>query len=334
MIISKTPFRVSFFGGGTDYPDYYKKYGGKVLGTAIDKYAYLIIRKLPPFFDYNYRVTYSKIESVKDIKEIVHPAVRETLKYLDMKCNISITYDADLPARSGIGSSSTFTVGLVKGLYALNGKMITKKELAEKAIHIEQNVLKENVGSQDQTFAAYGGFNIIEFMQNGEIVVSPVIISYEKVKKLEKNLMLFFTGISRFASDIAKKQIESIENNKSKLDKMKLLVDEALHILNNKDVDEFGKLLDYTWNLKRKLSSNISNEVIDTMYEKALKAGALGGKLLGAGGGGFMLFYVPEKYHLKVREALKDYIYVPFNFDYDGSQIIFYKENFSRNGCI
>lgn len=326
MIISKTPFRVSFFGGGTDYPDYYLKYGGKVLGTTIDKYCYLNIRKLPPFLDFKYRVVYSKIESANEINEIIHPSVKAILKYLNIDYSLSINHDSDLPARSGIGSSSSFTVGLLKGLYALQGKMISKKKLAEEAIYVEQKLIKENVGSQDQTFAAYGGFNKIEFLQNGEIIVTPVIAKKEKIKKLENNLVLFFTGISRTADKVAKKQIEKIEENKSKLDKMKELVEEALKIINEKNIDEFGELLDYTWNLKRKLSDNITNPTIDELYDKAKKAGALGGKLLGAGGGGFLLFYVPENKKEKVVNALNGRRYVPFKFSSEGSKIIFYGE--------
>lgn len=330
MVITKTPFRISFFGGGSDYPDYYLKYGGKVLGTTIDKYAYLNIRKLPPFFNYKYRVVYSKNELVNDISEIQHPSVKHTLKYLNIKDGISINYDGDIPARSGMGSSSAFSVGLLNGLYALKGRMLTKKEIAKKVIHIEQELIKENVGSQDQTFAAYGGFNLIEFLQNGEIVATPIILNKERFKNFEDNIMLFFSGISRNADSIAREQIKKIDVNKNKLDKMKSLVDEAYEILIKKDLNEFGELLNYTWELKKSLSNNITNETIEIIYKKAKKAGAIGGKLLGAGGGGFMAFYVPKKYQNKVRETLKEFLYIPIKFEFDGSKVIFFNSAFEE----
>lgn len=323
MIITKTPFRISFFGGGSDYPKFYLKYGGKVIGTTIDKYAYLNIRKLPPFFNYKYRIVYSKIENVKKIENIIHPSVRETLKFLNIDYGVSINYDGDLPARSGIGSSSSFTVGLLNGLNALNHKYSSKDYLTKNSIYIEQNMIKESVGSQDQTFAAYGGFNKIEFLQNRKIVVTPIIIEEKKLISLENNLMLFFSGISRHSSEVAKKQIQNISINVEKLEKMKNLVDESIDILLNKNIDGFGELLDYTWQLKRSLSNNISNDKIDEMYKKAKKAGAIGGKVLGAGGGGFMLFYTKDKQ--KLLDALKDYTYIPFKFDFNGSKVIYYK---------
>jgi len=323
LIITKTPFRISFFGGGSDYPKFYLKYGGKVIGTTIDKYAYLNIRKLPPFFNYKYRIVYSKIENVKKIENIIHPSVRETLKFLNIDYGVSINYDGDLPARSGIGSSSSFTVGLLNGLNALNHKYSSKDYLTKNSIYIEQNMIKESVGSQDQTFAAYGGFNKIEFLQNRKIVVTPIIIEEKKLISLENNLMLFFSGISRHSSEVAKKQIQNISINVEKLEKMKNLVDESIDILLNKNIDGFGELLDYTWQLKRSLSNNISNDKIDEMYKKAKKAGAIGGKVLGAGGGGFMLFYTKDKQ--KLLDALKDYTYIPFKFDFNGSKVIYYK---------
>jgi len=323
MVISKTPFRISFFGGGSDYPDYYLKYGGKVLGTTIDKYCYLNIRKLPPFFDYKYRVVYSKQESVKRVDDIEHPSVKQTLKYLNIDYGVSINYDGDIPARSGMGSSSAFTVGLLNGLYALEGKMLTKHELANKAIHIEQNLIKENVGSQDQAFASHGGLNLIEFLQNGEIVSTPIILNKNRFHSFEENIMLFFSGISRNANEIAKDQVSKISINKEKIDNIKNLVDEAYEILTKKDLDQFGELLNYTWELKKSLSNNITNYIIEEMYEKAKKAGAIGGKLLGAGGGGFMAFYVPKKHQDKVRVALKNFLYVPIKFEFNGSKIVF-----------
>jgi D-glycero-alpha-D-manno-heptose-7-phosphate kinase len=327
LIISKTPHRISFFGGGTDYPDYYLKYGGKCLGVTIDKYSYLNIRKLPPFFDFKYRVVYSKQENVNHLDEIIHPSVRETLKYMNIDYGVSIHHDGDIPARSGMGSSSAFTVGLVNSLYALNGKIISKAELTKEAIHIEQDIIKENVGSQDQAFAAYGGLNIIDFLQNGELVVNPIIMSKSRLIEFQDNILLFFTGISRIASEVVKEQVKNTSLNIENLNKMKDLVDEAYEILinPNRELNDFGKLLNYTWELKKSLSSKISNIEIDNMYKKALNAGAIGGKLLGAGGGGFMAFYVEKDKQQKVIEELKDYLNIPFNFEFEGSKIIVYK---------
>ncbi len=327
MIISRTPHRISFFGGGTDYPDYYLKHGGKVLGSAIDKYCYLSLRKLPPYFEFKHRVVYSKMENVKTIDEIIHPAVRETLKYLNIDFGVSVHHDGDIPARSGMGSSSAFTVGLLNSLYTLNGKMVSKEELTREAIYVEQKLIKESVGSQDQAFAAHGGFNIIEFLQNGEIFVEPIILTPTRLKAFEDRLMLFFTGLSRIASDIASDKIKNITNNNQNLSRMKNLVDEAykIFISPNRNLSEFGELLNETWELKKSLSDKISNQEIEEMYDAAIKNGAIGGKLCGAGGGGFMLLYVNPHNQQKVREALKDYLHVPFRFDFDGSKIIVYK---------
>ncbi len=327
MIISRTPHRISFFGGGTDYPAYYLKHGGKVLGSAIDKYCYLSLRKLPPYFEFKHRVVYSKMENVNTVDEIIHPAVRETLKYLNIDFGVSVHHDGDIPARSGMGSSSAFTVGILNSLYALNGKMVSREELTREAIFVEQRLIKESVGSQDQAFAAHGGFNIIEFLQNGEIFVEPIIITPERLKAFEDRLMLFFTGLSRIASDIASDKIKNIPNNNQNLSRMKNLVDEAYKIIlsPNRDLSEFGELMNETWELKKSLSDKISNQEIEEMYDAAIKNGAIGGKLCGAGGGGFMLLYVNPHNQQKVREALKDYLHVPFKFDFEGSKIIVYK---------
>ncbi len=330
MIISRTPHRVSFFGGGTDYPGYYLDYGGKVLGTAIDKYCYLNVRKLPPFFDHKHRIVYSLQENVNELGEIKHPSVRETLKYLDIDFGVSIHHDGDIPARSGMGSSSAFTTGLLKSMLALKGKYISNKELAKEAIHIEQDLIKENVGSQDQTFAAFGGFNIIEFFKNGEINVNPVIISPGRLKQFESSLMLFFTGLSRIASRVAKEQVNNIKTNLDRLHKMKELVDTAVEILSSEHTPlrAFGELLNDSWRLKKTLSKHITTPQVEQIYERALNAGAIGGKLLGAGGGGFVLFYVEPEDQAKVRRALKDYLHIPFSFDYDGSKIVVYQPEF------
>lgn len=334
MIISRTPHRISFFGGGTDYPSWYLKYGGKTLGVAIDKYCYITCRYLPPFFEHNHRIVYSDIETVNSINEINHPSVRETLRYLKSKRGLEIHHDGDIPARSGMGSSSAFTVGLLKTWHALEGKIISKTDLFKQAINIEQNLIKENVGSQDQVWAACGGLNLIEFLQNGDIIVNPIIMSENCLKAFEGKFMLFFTGLSRYSSEIAGDKIKNIPKKKKELFEMMALVDEAHKILTSDKHSfiEFGKLLNETWKLKKSLTSNVSNSEIDEMYEAALQNGAIGGKLLGAGGGGFILFYVEPENQQKVKETLKDYLHVPFQFDFTGSEIIVYKPDFLSNG--
>jgi len=330
LIISRTPYRISFFGGGTDYPEYYNEFGGKTLGVTINKYSYLQVRVLPPFFEHKYRIVYSKQENITNVNNIQHPSVRETIKYLGINYGLSIHHDGDIPARSGMGSSSAFTVGLLNSLNALEGKISSKHELTKQSIHIEQNLIKENVGSQDQTFAAYGGFNLIKFLQNEEIIVDPIILNKARLEKFQDNIMLFFSGLSRNASEVVLEQREKTKINIPNLDKIKLLVDEAYEILidEKRDLREFGELLNYTWELKKKLSNKISNKEIDTIYEKAIVAGAIGGKLLGAGGGGFMAFYVEKENQLKVLDALRGYLHIPFNFDFNGSKIIVYEPNY------
>ena len=331
MIISRTPHRISFFGGGTDYPEYYLRHGGKTLGVAINKYSYLNIRKLPPFFDYKHRIVYSRQENVTHLDEILHPSVREILKYLNVDYGLSIHHDGDIPARSGMGSSSAFTVGLLNSMYALNGTMSSKYDLMKKAIHIEQNLICENVGSQDQAFASYGGLNTIDFLQNGEISVSPIIMNKKRLIAFQDNLMLFFSGLSRTASEIVAEQIEKTSLNIPNLHKMKNLVDEAFTILNSqRDLRDFGELLNYTWELKKSLSSKITNDEIDGMYKKAMQAGAIGGKLLGAGGGGFMVFYVEKEKQESVKKALNGYLHIPFDFDFEGSKIVVYEPNYGE----
>ncbi|TRZ83792.1 kinase [bacterium] len=325
MIISRTPFRISFFGGGTDYPIWYRENQGAVLSTTIDKYCYITARYLPPFFPHKYRIIYSKIETVKNIEEILHPAVRETLKFLDVDKGIEIHHDGDLPAKTGMGSSSAFTVGLLNSIYALRGIMASKDQLAKEAIHIERDILQENVGSQDQIATSYGGFNKINFNGNDKFRIEPIIITKDRISQLENHLMLYFTGFSRIASKVAQAQIENTPQKKRELTLMYQMVDEAISILTeNKNILEFGKLLNETWELKRSISNKISNPIIDNIYGTALRAGAIGGKLLGAGGGGFMIFFVPPKKQPKVKEALKSLLEVPFNFESEGSQIIYY----------
>jgi D-glycero-alpha-D-manno-heptose-7-phosphate kinase len=334
VIISRTPHRISFFGGGTDYPAWYLQQGGKVLGVAIDKYCYITCRRLPPFFNHKHRIVYSKIENVVRIDEIVHPSVRETMRYMGIEEGLEIHHDGDLPARSGMGSSSAFTVGLLKALYALDGKIISRRDLFQKAILIEQELIRENVGSQDQVWAAIGGLNTIEFQQNGEIVAHPIIMDADRLAIFENSFMLFFTGISRFASEVVKKQIQNIPERTEELKNIQLMVDEAEQILTagGDDFTDFGRLLNETWRIKKTLSEEITNPEIDDMYETALKNGAIGGKLLGAGGGGFMVFYVNPENRDRLEKALDNYIHIPFKFDFSGSEIIVYRpEHYCNN---
>lgn len=324
MIITQTPFRMSFFGGGTDFSGFYNEHGGAVLSTTFDKYAYVTVRHLPPFFDYRTHLTYSKEEKVNSIEEIKHPAIRNAMQWLDMH-KIRMTYEADLPARSGLGTSSSFAVGMLEAFYALKGKYADKRKLADDAIYLERTLCAEAGGIQDQIAASFGGFNRIDFSRDG-YNVRPVIMNHERKEELNNHLMLFFTGFSRFSSDIQKDTEKSMKDKTSRLIEMYHLVDEAEKILTDKDIslNEFGKLLDYTWKLKRGISGGISTDSIDEQYAKAMNAGALGGKLLGAGGGGFLLFYVPLEKQSDVKNALKDQMCVPFKFENDGTKIIYY----------
>lgn len=333
MIITRTPFRISFFGGGTDYPSWYLKHGGNVLATSINKYCYISCRYLPPFFEHRIRVVYSKIENCRDFEEIQHPAVRETIRFLEIDRGLEVHHDGDLPARSGMGSSSCFTVGLLHALYALSGVMVSKHRLAKESIHIEQNMIKETVGSQDQVMAAYGGLNHIIFNTTGEITIRPLILTEERLAELSSHLMLFYTGIKRTASDIAKTYVDDIESKGDNLITMNKMVQEAITILSgNRCICNFGELLHKTWMLKRSLSPQISNGVVDQVYERAREHGAIGGKITGAGGGGFLLLFVPPSAQERVKKALKELIYVPFALESSGSQVIFYepsKEDYS-----
>ena len=324
MVITQTPFRMSFFGGGTDFSGFYDEYGGSVLSSTFDKYCVVTVSHLPRFFEYKNQVTYSKIERVKEVDEIEHPAVRESMKFLDMH-ELRIAYDADLPARTGLGTSSSFVVGMLNAFYALKGKYADKKRLAEEAIYVERVLCKESGGIQDQIAAAYGGFNRINFNKDG-FEVHPVVISKERKSTLNGNLMLFFTGISRISAKVASAQVKEIKNKTNDLKEMLRLVDEAEKILVSKgDLNDFGRLLDYTWKLKRGITTEISSDKIDYHYQKAIEAGALGGKLLGAGGGGFLLFYVEQDKQRKVAEALNDLLYIPFEFESQGTRIMYYK---------
>lgn len=296
-----------------------------MLNTTIDKYCYINCRFLPPFFGYKYRIRYSLREEKCDITQIKHPTVRECLKFMRIEQGIEMVHTSDLPARSGIGSSSAFTVGFLNALYALSGRMVGKRCLASNAIYVEQDVVGESVGSQDQVAAAFGGVNRIEFNGKENFFVQPMTLNQQRITELQNHLMFFFTGFSRTASEIAGEQIQNTAAKTAELRRMREMVDEAVNILNNgADIEAFGELLDESWRLKRSLSSRVSTDTIDTMYETALKAGAIGGKLCGAGGGGFMLLFVPPRKQRHVRKALNNLLHVPFNFETLGSQIIVY----------
>jgi D-glycero-alpha-D-manno-heptose-7-phosphate kinase len=327
MIISRTPFRVSFFGGGTDYRDWYQEHGGAVLATTIDKYCYISVRELPPFFDHRFRVVYSHVENVRTVSEISHPAVRAVLEWMKADQGLEIHHDGDLPARSGLGSSSAFTVGLLNALHALGGRRVAKDTLAGEAIHVEQCLLREPVGLQDQISAAFGGFNHIAFRQDGAYEVTPIILARERLQHLQQHLLLFFTGISRLSTDIAQTVIGNLRRRTEQLHAMRGMVNEALAVLASPSTDlaEFGRLLHESWQLKRSLSDRVSNATIDDLYSTARRAGAVGGKLLGAGGGGFMLLFVRPEDHARVREALGALIAVPFKFETSGCRIVLYQ---------
>ena len=323
MIITQTPFRMSFFGGGTDFPDFYREHGGAVISTTFDKYCYVNVRHLPRFFDYSTELSYSKTERVTSVDQIQHPAIREAMKMLDMH-EIRLTYEADLPARSGLGTSSSFAVGMLNAFYALKGKYADKRKLADEAIYLERVLCNESGGVQDQIAASFGGMNRINFNADGYEVM-PVIISPERKEALNNKLMLFFTGFSRFSSDIQVKTQQALSDKTAQLLEMLKLVDEAEAVLTSKtDLNEFGRLLDYTWKLKRGITTQISTDSIDGLYGKAMEAGALGGKLLGAGGGGFLLFYVEEDKQERVKKALSNLLYVPFKFENGGTRVIHY----------
>lgn len=329
MIITRTPYRISFFGGGTDYPPWYLQHGGEVLSTTINKYCQISCRHLPPFFEHKHRVVYSNIELVKHWDEIKHPAVRAVLGTLSCNKGLEIHHDGDLPARSGLGSSSSFTVGLLHAIAALKGSYVSKDQLARDALHIEQNVIGEAVGSQDQIAAAYGGLNRIEFLRSGNFSVSPVVLKKQRSREFQRHLMLVFTGLSRIAAEVAKSKIANLKKRESELKRMREMVEEATKILQstNRPIEEFGDLLHEAWRCKRGLSEKVTTDEVDRIYEAARDAGAIGGKLLGAGGGGFMLFFVRPEQQAGVREALKGLVHVPFAFEESGSRVVLYQPN-------
>lgn len=325
MIITRTPFRMSFFGGGTDMKDFFTEHGGAVISTTFDKYCYVIVRHLPRFFDYSTELSYSKIERVTSIDDIEHPAIRNAMKMLDMH-ELRLTYEADLPARSGLGTSSSFAVGMLNAFYALKGKYADKKKLADDAIYLERVLCNEAGGWQDQIAASFGGFNRINFNKDGTYDVYPLIIHPDRKKQLDDNLIMFFTGFTRFSSDMQKANAKGYHDKTKQLLKMLDLVDEAQKILTDKnaDLDDFGRLLDHTWKLKRQTGGAITTDGIDALYQRGIEAGALGGKLLGAGGGGFLVFYVQPDKKKVVKEAMKDLLYVPFHFEDGGTRVIHY----------
>jgi D-glycero-alpha-D-manno-heptose-7-phosphate kinase len=326
MIICRTPYRISFFGGGTDYPSWYRAHGGSVLATTIDKYCYLTCRHLPPFFEHRIRVVYRRIETCRDVADVSHPVVREALRFLKIDGDVELHHDGDLPARSGMGTSSSFTVGLLHALHALRGEMVSRTQLAREALYIEQEALQETVGSQDQVMAAHGGLRHVKFHPNGEIAIDPLILPPARVRELESHLMLFYTGIARTAADVARSYAIDLEARRRQLRIMKELVDESIDILcSGGQIGGFGELMHEGWQAKRSLSAQVSNEEVDALYQRAREAGALGGKLTGAGGGGFLLLFVEPDRRAVVREALGDRLHVPFRFETEGSQVIFYE---------
>ena len=326
MIISRTPFRISFFGGGTDYPGWYEEHGGAVLSTSFDKYSYITCRELPPFFNHKYRIAYSKVENANEIADIQHPAIRAVLGQLDFERGLEIHCDADLPARSGLGSSSSFVVGLLHSLTALQGRRVTAEWLAQESTRIEQAVLQEHVGSQDQAAAAHGGLNLIHFQKDGTVRLDPLILPAARKQDFNDHLMLFFTGFSRISSEIAKAHVVNMSKNTDELHQMRAMVDEAVAVLcSGRDIRALGDLLHQGWMHKRNMSDQVSNPSIDALYDRARDSGAIGGKLLGGGGGGFMLLFVPPVDQAAVRAELSELIHVPFSFENSGSQVIYYK---------
>lgn len=332
MIITRTPYRISLFGGGTDYPTWYREHGGSVVGFAINRYNYLTIRRLPPFFEHKHRIVYSRIETVRDIAEIEHPAVRAVFSEFDVRDGVELHYDGDLPSRSGLGSSSSFTVGLINALHAMRGRLIGKRDLALEAIRIEQDVIGEAVGSQDQTWAAYGGLNRIDFLQDGQISVNPLVVPPERQRDLMSRFMLFFTGLSRLSTVVAQEKIGNLNKRSGDLHHLRDLVNEAINIIaGGASLDDLGNMLHESWLIKKGLANSVTTVLVDEIYEKARDAGAIGGKLLGAGGGGFMLLYVDPEKQQRVREALKGLIEVTFDIDRAGSSVIVYEPNGLEN---
>lgn len=336
MIITRTPYRISFFGGGTDYHTWYEQHGGAVLSTTINYYCSLICSHKPPFFENKHRIVWREIEDANEADDVKHPVVREVMKHMDIQRGIEVFHQGDLPARSGLGSSSSFTVGFLHAMYAMRGQMISKEQLAKEALHIEREVLKENVGVQDQIAASFGGLNRIDIHRDGNFDVAPIMLQPQRLQELKSRLLLFFTGISRNATDIAKEQISTAAKKTAELSEMHRMVDLGTKILtSNTHLEDFGRLLHESWLLKRGLSSSVSTDYIDELYQKARAAGATGGKLLGAGGGGFMLFFVEPEKQKSVLEALQDLLWVPFDFETKGTHVAMYNPTtFTRESLI
>ncbi len=324
MIITKTPYRVSFFGGGTDFPLWFKEHGGRVISTAINQYCYVSVRRKPPFFPYKHRFVYSEMEDVSEVKDIKHPAIKGVLQWLNWEEGLEIHHDGDLPARSGLGSSSAFTVGLLNAMYQLMGRATSLQQLAKDAIQVEQEVIGEVVGSQDQIAVACGGFNRIDFLPEGGWVVKPVSVSSTRLQQLQDHLLLYFTGFSRFASQIEASKLVNFSNRKQELQRMMQMVTDAENLLmdESRDLHEFGSMLQEAWEYKKSLSTGVTTTAIDDFYNRAIAAGAIGGKILGAGGGGFMLFFVSPENQPAVRKALNGFIEVPFQFEQEGSRVV------------
>jgi len=326
MILIRTPFRISFFGGGSDYPIWFKKHGGQVLSTSINKYCYITVRKLPPFFNHKYRIRYTRREETNMISEIEHPSVRACLDFMQVEHGVEILHTSDIPANSGVGSSSAFTVGLLYALYSLQGRIPAKRRLAKEAIYIEQTIIGENVGSQDQIACCFGGLNKIEFKKNSEFVVTPLPVNVLRLEKLRKRLLLFFTGVSRFSSDIAGDKINNLLKREKHINDMKVMVDIAIKVLNGEEeLITFGNLLDESWKRKKELSDRVSTKEIDDIYE-SVRRYIIGGKILGSGGGGFLLFFAEPEHHTTIKKILKKLVYVPFDFDNTGTQLIYYSK--------
>lgn len=330
MIITRTPYRLSFFGGGTDYNSWFEKNEGLIIGSSFQKYCWITIRKLPPFFNHNTRFCYSQTEEVTDNFELKHPGARSCLKFLNIKDGLEIHHDGDLPARSGIGSSSSFTAGFLLALHAHQNKVISKRQLAEQAIYVEQKIEKQNVGIQDQIFASFGGMQVISMGPSNTFSVSPLVLPPEYKKEFSSHILLAFSGFTRYASDSAKKQIDLIQQGKvdNQLKEIHSIAKEALSLFaKNEDFKEYGRLFDQSWKLKRSLTDSISNTEIDDIYEIAIKNGAYGGRLIGAGEGGFLMFFAPPERHSQIKTALNQIkVWVPFEVDNDGAKIILYHD--------
>jgi D-glycero-alpha-D-manno-heptose-7-phosphate kinase len=324
VIITKTPYRVSFFGGGTDFPIWFREQGGAVISTAINQFCYVSVRRKPPFFPHKHRLVYSEMEDVNEVNEIKHPAIKGVLQWLQWEEGLEIHHDGDLPARSGLGSSSAFTVGLLRAMYQLMGRETTQQQLAKDAIHVEQEVIQEVVGCQDQIAVSCGGFNRIDFLSDGSFEVKSILVEPERMKRLQDHLLLFFTGFSRFAAEIESSKLVNFSSRKQELLRMMQMVADAENLLldESRDLQEFGSMLQESWEYKKSLSAAVTTSAIDEIYDRAMLAGAAGGKVLGAGGGGFVLFFVSPEDQPSVRQALKGLIEVPFRFEQGGSRVV------------